>query len=102
MKNCKWLIAVFFAGLLGGVPHAAIASDECESLIDGNGTHDADCDQIPDAQDNCVHVANKNQQDSDKDGIGDLCDNCPYMPNALQIDTDGDGLGEQCEVADIL
>jgi len=39
---------------------------------------DSDRDGVPDYQDNCVFVANKDQKDSDDDGVGDLCDKTPY------------------------
>ena len=39
---------------------------------------DSDRDGVPDYQDNCVFVANKDQKDTDGDGVGDLCDKTPY------------------------
>src|SRR5262249_4532789 len=35
---------------------------------------DSDGDGIPDAQDNCIDVANASQRDTDGDGIGNNCD----------------------------
>lgn len=45
-------------------------------------TSDADGDGIDDDEDNCVSIANPNQEDLDQDGLGDVCDN----------DMDGDGV----------
>lgn len=38
---------------------------------------DADGDGINDAFDNCINVANADQNDTDGDGTGDACDGCP-------------------------
>ncbi len=35
---------------------------------------DTDADGIPDAQDNCIEIANANQYDSNNDGFGNACD----------------------------
>lgn len=35
---------------------------------------DADSDGICDSQDNCINIANTNQEDFDRDGIGDACE----------------------------
>lgn len=63
---------------------------------------DRDEDSVVDPADNCVDVANANQQDVDSDGIGDVCDNCPEASNRGQVDLDGDGVGNVCdtEIAD--
>lgn len=70
---------------------------------------DGDQDGIPDEKDNCVSVANENQEDIDGNGKGDVCedfdrdgvqngiDNCPLAPNRLQKDGDGDGIGDTCD-----
>lgn len=42
--------------------------------------HDEDGDGIPDACDNCPHVANADQTDGDGDGVGDACDPNPDSP----------------------
>ena len=39
---------------------------------------DVDADGIPDAEDNCLVVANADQTDVDADGIGDACDLSPF------------------------
>jgi hypothetical protein len=58
---------------------------------------DADGDDIPDDQDNCLEVPNPLQMDGDGDGVGDLCDNCPGASNSNQLDTDHDNRGDACD-----
>lgn len=70
---------------------------------------DADKDEVPDMTDNCVVVANTDQEDVDDNKRGDACDdfdrdrlinskdNCPSTPNANQRDTDEDGIGDECD-----
>ncbi len=70
---------------------------------------DSDGDSVPDLSDNCISVANSDQNDSDHNGRGDSCedydrdgilaarDNCPDMPNVSQEDTDGDSVGDVCD-----
>jgi len=70
---------------------------------------DRDKDGIHDKIDNCVHIANPEQEDIDNNGRGDVCDdwdrdgvlnssdNCPNIPNSSKIDTDGDGIGDACD-----
>lgn len=42
--------------------------------------HDEDGDGVPDACDDCPHVANPGQEDGDGDGVGDVCDPQPGLP----------------------
>ncbi|MFA6529078.1 MAG: thrombospondin type 3 repeat-containing protein [Candidatus Gracilibacteria bacterium] len=70
---------------------------------------DYDADGVPDINDNCVYVANANQEDLDSDKLGDACedhdrddvidsqDNCPSYSNSNQADNDGDGIGDACD-----
>ena len=58
---------------------------------------DADLDDVPDTEDNCLGLANADQRDTDGDGFGNPCDNCPFHSNADQWDLDGDGRGEACD-----
>ncbi|EKD49976.1 MAG: hypothetical protein ACD_62C00692G0009 [uncultured bacterium] len=105
--------------------------DDDEADSDGNGIpddldpnapladDDADDDGVVDAVDNCVSVANPEQEDVDSDGAGDACDlddeadddgdgdgvldesdNCPAVANADQLNTDGDGEGDACDADD--
>jgi thrombospondin type 3 repeat protein len=99
-------------------PHMADANadgigDKCQ------GDADTDGDGIPNAQDNCLNVANPDQLDTDHNCIGDACDpnaigdkcqgdtdgdgisdcqdNCPLISNPDQLDTNGDGIGDKCQ-----
>ena len=58
---------------------------------------DEDQDGMADSEDNCMSVANVDQQDSDGDRVGDVCDNCPAVSNSDQTDADSDGFGDACD-----
>lgn len=70
---------------------------------------DIDGDKIPDIRDNCVEIANFDQQDINMNGRGDVCDdfdkdgisnekdNCQNNPNRNQADIDSDGIGDVCD-----
>jgi len=70
---------------------------------------DIDGDGVPDIRDNCVSIANVNQQDINDNGRGDVCDdfdqdglinskdNCPDNPNRDQKDADSDDIGDVCD-----
>lgn len=70
-------------------PDAAVDSDAPPVDIDSDG------DGVLDAVDNCIFIANPDQDDEDGDGLGDPCDPCPPFPN--NTDTDGDGVGDACD-----
>lgn len=72
---------------------------------DSTGGRDTDLDGISDSTDNCINIANKNQENLDGDRLGDVCDNDrdgdgifdvddDFPDNSEQyLDLDGDGLG---------
>jgi hypothetical protein len=75
------LALVAACGRLGfddrGTRDAAAIAD---ARPDAPAGHDEDGDGIPDALDNCPHIANADQADSDGDGVGDVCDPEPAIP----------------------
>src|SRR5215208_5121262 len=48
---------------------------QCIKAVSTAPPPDADNDDVPDANDNCINVPNANQADLDSDGQGDVCDN---------------------------
>lgn len=60
-----------------------IYSCENEAVDPITAIIDTDNDGIEDSIDNCVSIANPNQNDLDNDGIGDVCDNDYIMPLAF-------------------
>jgi formylglycine-generating enzyme required for sulfatase activity len=99
-----FLLAIFLA-----LP--VLTAQECPCIGDSDG------DGQPDQLDNCLALANPDQQDQDGDELGDLCDacpndpqndpdqdgicsdldNCPDDPNHDQTDCDLDGQGDGCD-----
>lgn len=91
-------------GVGEGEGEGEIPATEGEGEGEGEGEIlppiDSDGDNVPDSEDNCLHIINPLQEDLDRDEVGDACDNCPAWQNADQVDTDGDGIGEVCDDSD--
>ena len=127
----SWSLGVFVAlaipgcdrvfGLTGRDSGVVDALDaQADVMVDADPCpNDRDCDLVLDLVDNCVDVANSDQDDIDDDDVGDLCDacfetrsnsndddvdtvadsidNCPARHNVTQVDGDGDGVGDACD-----
>ncbi len=68
---------------------AGTINDTVDSDCQCVGQPDLDGDGIPNADDNCMAVANTDQADNDNDGAGDLCDD----------DDDNDGVNDDVDCA---
>lgn len=103
---------------------------EEENLYDYNPISDYDGDYVRNGLDNCIFMANPEQEDHDEDGFGNVCDpdcdvsffqeeefcvldadndginnsadNCRYTSNPDQIDSNLNGVGDACEGCDDL
>jgi hypothetical protein len=51
-----------------------IDEDSCEDSEEECDEDDTDCDGVKDDNDNCIDVANKDQEDEDDNDIGDVCE----------------------------
>jgi hypothetical protein len=85
------LILVTVIGFLFGVVILGGGQVKAQEVVDTDG------DGVADDVDNCLEVANAEQEDADEDGVGDACDNCLEVANAEQEDADEDGLGDVCD-----
>jgi hypothetical protein len=78
----RWVLVLLAA--CGRIDFSARAVDAIDNAIgdavDATSGHDEDGDGVPDAVDNCPHLANPDQLDADGDGIGDACDPEPANP----------------------
>ncbi len=54
---------------------------------------DASFDAGQDASSGCPATGH----DEDGDGVPDACDDCPHVADPAQVDTDGDGVGDACD-----
>ncbi|MGB9626166.1 MAG: thrombospondin type 3 repeat-containing protein, partial [Phycisphaerae bacterium] len=90
-------VSLLDARVAGGQIRVVTYSGLYDTFNCNSSGNDADCDGIPDSQDNCPSVYNPDQADADGDGVGDACDNCRNVPNPDQADTDHDGVGDACD-----
>jgi hypothetical protein len=66
-----------------GLTNSGLTDCNGNCLAETPAVIDSDGDGIPDCQDNCVNVANPNQEDCNKNRIGDACDD--INPSATEI-----------------
>ena len=73
-RNRSLLVTVLATNLLFAPPSSATNDCGLDDPVTLQGLPDRDADQISDAVDNCVEVANPEQIDSNSDGFGNVCD----------------------------
>ncbi len=85
-------------GIIGDLDGDGVSRlcDNCLGLANPD-QQDGDDDGSGDACDNCPQTSNTTQADGDQDGVGDVCDNCAADSNPSQADQDGDDLGDTCD-----
>ena len=110
-------------------PNGKNVYEQCDAGLSGSPTctstcrSDTDSDGVLDDEDNCVSIANPDQQDTDEDGQGDVCDPdddndgrcdsasavagvCTAGPDtclsveSIDLDTDHDGTEDSCDPDD--
>ncbi|PKO73671.1 MAG: hypothetical protein CVU23_01480, partial [Betaproteobacteria bacterium HGW-Betaproteobacteria-17] len=57
-------------------PSGNVTEVDCSAAVDPESL-DHDHDTIPDRDDNCPLIPNRDQADADRDGLGDVCDDTP-------------------------
>ena len=113
VKECEGSICTFDGGpYQQGLAYYAAYGEKGQPLtitteqFRVNSLYDWDGDGIANLIDNCLFVANPDQNDSDyggvdqiltPDGWGDACDNCVISSNPLQEDADKDTIGDTCD-----
>ncbi len=74
-----------------------VPRDDADLSLRACAAPDADCDDVPAAEDVCPARFDPGQADRDEDGVGDACDVCADLPGAGDGDQDGDGVGDACD-----
>jgi len=74
--------------------------DVCDKRNFYLSKNDQDNDGIENSKDNCIDIANSDQEDSDNDGVWNLCDNCSNIQNTEQLDLGQNGIWDMCEDSD--
>lgn len=71
------------------------------TLAGGSLAQDSDSDGVEDLVDNCVSIANSEQENADNDPLGDVCDAFPW-DSSDWVDSDQDGVGDNAEISKAL